>query len=97
MGERKGMLALPCCHLVETVLLHTQRATRAAYLMKRANIAIVQQDVTGNIICANEHFPKKFADVVHNGYQGSDDVVDDEDFDESEFWLENAGENSDTE
>ena len=97
MDERKGMSALPCCHIVETALLHTQRATRAAYLMKRANIVIVQQDVTGNIIWANEHFPKKVADVVYNGYQCSDDAVDNEDFDESEFWLENAGKNSDTE
>ena len=61
--------------------------------MKRANTAIVQEpplqdcswDVTGNIIWANEHFPEKIANVVYNEYQGSDDVTDNEDFDESEF------------
>ena len=30
-------------------------------------------------------FPEKIADVVHNEYQGSDGVTDNEDFDESEF------------
>ena len=33
-------------------------------------------------------FPEKIADVVHNEYQGSDGVTDNEDFDESEFGRE---------
>ena len=37
------MSTLPCCHLPENLLLHTQQANRAAYLMKRANTAIVQE------------------------------------------------------
>ena len=40
---------------------------------------------------------EKVADVVHNEYQGSDDVIDDEDFDESEFGWEGASDDSDTE
>ena len=61
--------------------------------MKSANTAIVQEpplqdfgwNVSGNIIWTNEHFPEKIVDVVHNEYQGSDDVIDNEDFNESEL------------
>ena len=71
--------------------------------MKRANTAVVQeppvqdsgQYVTGNSIWEYEHFHEKIVDVVHNEYQGSDDVIDDEDFDESEFGWE--GDDGDTE
>ena len=46
--------------------------------MKSANTAIVQEpplqdcfwNVSGNIICPNEHFPEKNADIVHNEHQG---------------------------
>ena len=66
--------------------------------MKSANTAIVQEpplqdcgrDVSGTIIQTKEHFPEKFADVVHNEYQGSDGVTDNEDFDVSEFGWEGA-------
>ena len=44
--------------------------------------------LTGNSIWENEHFHEKIVDVVHKEYQGSDDVIDDEDFDESEFGWE---------
>ena len=47
-------------------------------------------DVSGNIIWANEHFPEKVFDVAHNEYQGSDDVIDIEKFNESEFGWEGA-------
>ena len=40
---------------------------------------------------------EKIADVVHSEYQGSDDAIDDEDFDESEFGWEGASDDSDTE
>ena len=61
--------------------------------MKNANAAIVQEpplqdcgwDIRGNIILANEHFSGKIADVVHNEYQDSDDLIENEDFDKSEF------------
>ena len=43
------------------------------------------------------HFPEKIANVFHNEYQGSDDVIDDKDFDESEFTGEEASDKSDTE
>ena len=64
--------------------------------MKSANTAIVQEpplqdcdwDISGNIIQANEHFSEKIADVVHNEYQGSDDLLENEDFDKSEFVWE---------
>ena len=70
--------------------------------MKSANTAIVQEpplqdcgwDVSGNIIWTNEHFPEKIADVVHNEYQGSDDVIDNEDFNESELEWEGASDDS---
>ena len=102
--ERYVDLALlPPCR--NSLLLHTQRANRPAYLMKRANIAIVQEpalqdcvwDVTGNIIWATEHFPEKNIQVIYNECQDSDDVIDDEDFDESEFEWEGASNDSDTE
>ena len=56
--------------------------------MKSANTAIVQEpplqdcgwDISGNIIWEDEHFPEKIADFVHNEYQGSDDVIGNEDF-----------------
>ena len=90
---------LPPCR--NSLWMHTQQANGAAYLMKRANIAIVHEpplqdcgwDVTGSIIWANE----KIADVVHNGYQDSDDVIDDEDYDESESRWEGASDDSGTE
>ena len=71
--------------------------------MKRPNTAVVQEpplqdsgwDVTGNSIWENEHFYEKIVDVVHSEYQGSADVIDDEDFDESEFGWE--GDDCDTE
>ena len=64
--------------------------------MKSANTAIVHEpplqdcgrDVSDNIIWTNEHCPEKIADAVHNEYQGSDGVTDNEDFDESEFGRE---------
>ena len=70
--------------------------------MKSANAAIVQEpplqdcswDVSGNIIWTNEHFPEKIPDVFHNEYQGSDDVIDNEDFNESEFEWEGPSEDS---
>ena len=79
---------LPPCR--DSLLLHTQQANWAAYLMKLANIAIVQEPFLlgcnwQNIIWTNEHFPEKTSNVVHNEYWGSDDVIGDEDFDESEF------------
>ena len=69
--------------------------------MKSANTAIIKEplpqdcswDVSGNIIWTNEHFPEKIA-VVHNEYQGSDDVIDNEDFNESEFEWESASDDS---
>ena len=56
--------------------------------MKSANTAIVQEpplqdcswDRSDNSIWADEHFPEKIADVVHNEYQSSDDVIGNEDF-----------------
>ena len=39
-------------------------------------------------------FLKKIADVVHNEYQGSDDVIDNEDFNESELEWEGASDDS---
>ena len=73
--------------------------------MKRANTAIVYKppfqdcgwDVTDNIIWENEHFPEKIADVVHNEYQGSDDVTYDIDSDESEVGWEGTSDDGDTE
>ena len=70
--------------------------------MKKANTAINQEpplqdcgwDISANIIWTNEHFPEKIADVVHNEYQDSDDVIDNEDFNESEFEWEGAYEDS---
>ena len=69
--------------------------------MKSANTAIVQElqlqdcgsDVSGNIIWKNENFPEKIV-VVHNEYQGSDDVTDNEDFNESEFEWEGTSDDS---
>ena len=86
------LFLLPPCR--NSLLLHTQQANRATYLMKRANTAIV---LTGNNIWAIEYFPEKIADVVHNEYQGSDDVVDNEVFDELKFGWEGASDDSDTE
>ena len=57
-------------------------------LDKKCKYCIVQEsplqdcgwDRSGNSIWADEHFPEKIADVVHNEYQGSDDVIGNEDF-----------------
>ena len=70
-------------------------------MIKSGNTAIVQDpllrycgwDISGNIIWANEQFPEKIADA-HNEYQGSDDVIDNEEFDESEFGWEGASDDS---
>lgn len=40
---------------------------------------------------------EKIVDIVHNQYQSSDDVTDDENFDESELGWEGASEDSDIE
>ena len=77
---------LPPCR--NSLSLHTQWANWASNLIKSANTAIVQEpplqdcgwDRSGNSIWADEHFPEKIADVVHNEYQGSDDVIGNEDF-----------------
>ena len=92
------MFILTCCHLVETAFCCTPN--KQIELLPWWKVQILQEfksnpfkigwDVSGNIIWANEHFPEKVFDVAHNEYQGSDDVIDIEKFNESEFGWEGA-------